>query len=287
MIVKKIIPSGYCKGVVNAINIATKTKKENPNTNIYILGMIVHNTYVTNKLNELGIITLDDTNKTKDKLLDEINEGIVILTAHGTADKIKEKAINKGLKVVDAACDDVLKTRKIIIEHLKEGYDVIYFGVKNHPESDAILSISDSIHLITNINDINNLNIKNSKIVVTNQTTMSYIELENMINEIKKKYKDVKIIKEICNATSSRQLAISSIKDADILYVVGDLKSNNTNKLVEIAKHNIKNVFLINTVKDINVCDLYKDAKVYISAGASTPPELIDEVYNYLNHLTF
>ena len=287
MIVTKVIPSGYCKGVINAINIAKKTKEEHPNENVYVLGMIVHNTYVTNMLNKLGIITLDDTNNSKEELIDKLNEGVLILTAHGTSDKFKQKAISKGLQVVDAACSDVIKTKNIIIDYLNKGYDVIYFGIKNHPESAAILSLSDKIHLITSINEIKNLNINNSKIVVTNQTTMSYLELENMINAVLNKYNTAIIEKEICNATSSRQLAISNIKDADILYVVGDKKSNNTNKLVEIASKKIKRVYLINSKADINISDLNNDMKVYVSAGASTPPELIDDVINYLKNITF
>lgn len=287
MIVTKVIPSGYCKGVINAINIAKKTKEEHPNENVYVLGMIVHNTYVTNMLNKLGIITLDDTNNSKEELIDKLNEGVLILTAHGTSDKLKQKAISKGLQVVDAACSDVIKTKNIIIDYLNKGYDVIYFGIKNHPESAAILSLSDKIHLITSVNEIENLNINNSKIVVTNQTTMSYLELENMINAVLNKYNTAIIEKEICNATSSRQLAISNIKDADILYVVGDKKSNNTNKLVEIASKKIKRVYLINSKADINISDLNNNMKVYVSAGASTPPELIDDVINYLKNITF
>lgn len=287
MIVTKVNPSGYCKGVINAINIAKKTKEEHPNENVYVLGMIVHNTYVTNMLNKLGIITLDDTNNSKEELIDKLNEGVLILTAHGTSDKLKQKAISKGLQVVDAACSDVIKTKNIIIDYLNKGYEVIYFGIKNHPESAAILSLSDKIHLITSINEIENLNINNSKIVVTNQTTMSYLELENMINAVLNKYNTAIIEKEICNATSSRQLAISNIKDADILYVVGDKKSNNTNKLVEIASKKIKRVYLINSKADINISDLNNDMKVYVSAGASTPPELIDDVINYLKNITF
>lgn len=286
MEVKRVIPSGYCKGVVNAINIAKKVKEENKNTPVYVLGMIVHNSYVTKQLTELGIITLDDSNKTKEELLDEIDEGIVILTAHGTSDALKNKAISKGLKVVDGTCEDVLKTKNLIIDYLNNDYDVIYFGKLGHPESNAIVSISNRIHLVSDVTDINLLNIKNDKIVVTNQTTMSYIELEHMIDVILAKYPDAEIIKEICNATSSRQLAIRNIKDADALYVVGDVKSNNTNKLVEVAKQSgIRNTHLIANKDEIKKEDLIGKSLVYVTAGASTPPILIDEVIEYLKSI--
>ena len=286
MNVIRVVPSGYCKGVINAINIAKKVKEENRDENVYVLGMIVHNTYVTEQLTKLGIITLDDSKKSKEELLDEIDSGVVILTAHGTSDAIKNKALAKGLKVVDGTCEDVLKTKNIIIDYLNNGYDVIYFGKSGHPESNAIISISNRIHLVSNIEDINSLNIDNIKIVITNQTTMSYLELDKIIKEILKKYPSAEVIEEICNATSSRQKAIQNIKDADILYVVGDVKSNNTNKLVEVAKASgIKDTFLIANKDEIKKEDLIGKSSIYVTAGASTPPSLIDEVINYLKSI--
>ena len=283
MEVIRVVPSGYCKGVVNAIRLAKETRIENPEEKIYVLGMLVHNSFVSKELDEMGIITLDDTYKTKEELLNEIDEGIVIFTAHGISEQIKNKALSKGLKCVDATCVDVLKTQNIIKEYLNNGYDIIYFGKKNHPEAEAVLSISDRIHLVSNSDDLYNLNLNNVKIFLTNQTTMSYLELKDLIEETKKLYPDVIIQKEICNATSSRQEAITRLSDCDLLYVVGDKKSNNTNKLVDIGiKQGIKKVILIHNYEDINLDDLKDADKVYVTAGASTPPVLIDEVISYL-----
>lgn len=282
----KVVPSGYCKGVVNAIKLAKKTRIDNPKDKIYVLGMLVHNSYVSKELEEMNIITLDDTNKSKEELLEEINDGIIIFTAHGIADSIKQKAINKHLTYVDASCVDVLKTQNIIKDYIKKSYDVIYFGKHKHPEAEAVLSISNKIHLISNDEDLNNLNIDNNKIFLTNQTTMSYLELSDLIEKVKIKFPQIIIEKEICNATSSRQLAISKLNDCDLLYVVGDTKSNNTNKLVEIGKNNgIKKVLLIQNYADINISDLKDVNKVYVTAGASTPPNLIDEVISYLKDI--
>lgn len=284
MNIKKVIPSGYCKGVINAINIAKQTRNTYPNDKIFVLGMLVHNSYVSKELEQLGIITLDDTNTSKIELLDKIDDGIVIFTAHGISNEIKQIVIQKGLKYVDATCDDVLKTQNIIKNYINNGYDVIYFGKKNHPEAEAVLSISKRIHLVCNVDDINNLNINNTKIFLTNQTTISYLELEKMINITKSIYPEIIIENEICDATSSRQKAITSLKDCDLLYVVGDNKSNNTNKLVELGiQHGIKKVVLIQNYKEINSDDLYEVNNIYITAGASTPPILIDEVINYLS----
>lgn len=286
MEIKKVVPSGYCKGVVNAIKLAKETRLNNPDDKIYVLGMLVHNSFVSKELEELGIITLDDTNTSKQELLDTINEGIVIFTAHGIAESIKQKAIDKGLRYVDASCVDVLKTQNIIKEYISNGYDVIYFGKAKHPEAEAVISISDKIHLITNMDELNNLNLSNNKVFLTNQTTMSYMELADLIDRAKVLYPNIIIEKEICNATSSRQLAISNLADCDLLYVVGDNKSNNTNKLVDIAlKQGIKKVLLIQNFKDIDTSDLNGVNKIYVTAGASTPPALIDEVINYLRSI--
>ena len=285
MEIKRVVPSGYCKGVVNAINIVKKTKEQYPNENIYILGMIVHNTYVSKQMEDLGVITLEDPNLSKEELLDTIDKGVVIFTAHGISDKIKQKALDKGLICVDASCVDVLKNKDLIKSYLDKGYDVVYFGKKKHPEAEAILSLSNNIHLVSNISDIDNLNISNDNLFITNQTTMSYLEVEDMLKLIKDKYPTCIIQKEICNATSSRQLAITNIKDGDVLYVVGDVKSNNTNKLKEIGSKYFKKVFLISNYKEINKKDLVNENKIYVTAGASTPPILIDEVIDYLSKL--
>ena len=283
MEIKKVVPSGYCKGVINAIKLAKQTRIDNPDKKIYVLGMLVHNSFVSSELEQLGIITLDDTSTSKLDLLDSIDEGIVIFTAHGISENIKQKAIDKGLQIVDATCVDVLKTQNIIKEYITKGYDVIYFGKHHHPEADAVVSISKHIHLVSNIDELNSLNIANELVFLTNQTTMSYLELKDMIKQAKVLYPNIIIQEEICNATSSRQLAITNLKDCDLLYVVGDKKSNNTNKLVDIAlKQGIKKVLLIQNFNDIDISDLKNINNIYVTAGASTPPVLIDEVINYL-----
>jgi len=278
----RVIPSGFCKGVVNAIELAKKTRKENPSQKIYVLGMIVHNDFVTKELEKLNIITLDDTKKTKSEWIDEINDGIIIFTAHGIETKLKQKVINKGLKYVDASCEDVLKNKELIINYINNGYDVIYLGKKNHPESNAVLSESNKIHLITSIEDLRNICLSNNKLVLTCQTTMSKYELEEIIDLSKQKYPNIIIKNDICQATSSRQKAIMDIKDGDLLYIVGDVKSNNTNMLKKIGEKSIKKVRLIANYEDIDINDLENINKIYVSAGASTPTILINEVINYL-----
>ncbi len=287
MKIQKVIPSGYCKGVVNAIGIAKQTKAEHPEEPVYILGMLVHNSHVSKELEDAGIITLYDEHKSKEQLLDEVDEGVIIFTAHGISDAIKEKVASKGLQYVDATCVDVLKTQNLIRKHLNDGDEVIYFGKKGHPEAEAVLSISDRIHLISSKEDINRLDIVADKIFFTNQTTMSYLELEEIIDHLKERYPSIYIQPEVCNATSSRQKAIYELKDCDLLYVVGDLRSNNTNMLKEIGlKHGIKKVLLIQTYEDIDKSDLQDVENIYVTAGASTPPELIRQVIDHLTAYT-
>lgn len=284
MEIVKVIPRGYCKGVVRAINIAKKTAIENPNTKIYILGMLVHNKYVIEALKAYNIITIDDKNKSREELLDEINEGIVIFTAHGIHPSVKEKAHKKGLHCIDASCLDVLKTQEIVNKHLQDGYEVLYIGKHKHPESSAVCDHNPHVHLIENENDINILS-NYDKVFVTNQTTMSYYDVKHLFDLIKNKYPNVIISDEICNATRSRQEAVANLKDIDALIVVGDKASNNANRLAQIAKEkNIQYVYLIDDVNDLEINEIVQFNKVGVTAGASTPTYLINQVIHCLEN---
>ena len=152
----KVIPRGYCQGVVRAILIAKKTVKENPSTPVTMLGMIVHNQFVVDACCKLGIHFVEDKNKTRMELLEEIPNGIVIFTAHGVSDDVIAAAKAKGLTCVDATCPDVIRTHNLVKEHSTIG-DIIYIGKKNHPESEGTIGISDKIHLVTSIEDVDEL----------------------------------------------------------------------------------------------------------------------------------
>lgn len=279
-----VIPRGYCKGVVRAINLAKQTAHKYPNTTITMLGMIVHNKYVVEACEQLGIQCVEEKGKTRLELLDKIKSGVVIFTAHGISEEVYHKAIEKGLIVVDASCDDVTKTQLIVKEYLSKGYEVLYIGKKHHPEAEAVIAISEHVHFIENENDLVNLP-KYNKIMVTNQTTMSIIEIYKVLEAAKEKYPNIEILDEICNATRIRQEAIEKLENIDCLFVVGDPKSNNSNKLKEIAiEHNIPNVYLIETSNDIKE-EWLKDAnRVAITSGASTPTYLTNQVIQSLNN---
>ncbi len=280
MLVKAIVPRGYCKGVVRAINIAKKASElDGP---IYILGMIVHNQYIVNALEELGIHTIDHKGKTRLELLDDIDKGTVIITAHGAGEDVFVKAQKKGLNVIDASCLDVIKTHDLIKEKLENGYDILYIGKHGHPEAEGAISINkEHIHLITNKDDFNKIN-KDRKYVITNQTTMSLYDVYDLCEYAKEILPYVEIEKETCTATKVRQEAIQNMdEDIDIVFIVGDPHSNNTKKLASIAGKN-KEVYMIDSVQELNINVLKGKKKVAVSSGASTPTYLTHQVIEFL-----
>lgn len=282
MKINKINPQSYCSGVMNAINLVMDNYKNYPKP-IYMLGKLIHNDIVMNKFKELGIIILDDKSKTRLELLDEISSGTVIISAHGVSDKVIEKAKNKGLNIIDSTCPYVKKISNNIKEYLNKGYDIIYIGTKGHPEVEGVLGISNNINLITNINDINNLNINNDKIYITNQTTLSIIEIENIYNLLKNKFPSSIIDNKICLATTKRQEAIINQEPVDLCIIVGDINSSNTKKLYELAKDNNIKATMCDSLNTLDKSLLEGIKSVSISSGASTPIYLVDEIIEYIN----
>lgn len=279
-----VIPRGYCKGVVRAINLAKETAQKYPNTPITMLGMIVHNQYVVEACEKLGIHCIEEKGKTRLELLDKINDGIVIFTAHGVSEEVIKKAQQKGLITIDASCDDVTKTQSIVKDYLENNYDVLYIGKKNHPEAEAVVAISPHVHFIETEQDLDNLPSFN-KVMITNQTTMSIFEIYKILEACKQKYADVEILDEICNATRIRQEAIMKLENIDCLLVVGDPKSNNSNKLKEIAlERNIPSVYLLETAKDVEEEWIKDKNRIAVTSGASTPTYLTNQVIKMLQH---
>ncbi|MEG0549303.1 MAG: 4-hydroxy-3-methylbut-2-enyl diphosphate reductase [Coprobacillus sp.] len=280
MLVKAITPRGYCKGVVRAIDIVKKaSESDGP---IYILGMIVHNQYIVNALKELGVQTIDHKEKTRLELLDEIDNGTIIITAHGAGEQVFHKAKDKGLNVIDASCLDVIKTHELIKDKLSQDYEILYIGKKGHPEAEgAILIDEDKIHLITCKNDIELID-KSKHYIITNQTTMSLYDVFDLCEYAKEILPHVEIAKETCTATKIRQEAIKNMdQDVDIVFIVGDPHSNNTQKLASIASEN-RNVYMIESIDDLDIQTLMGKKKAAVSSGASTPTYLTNQVIEFL-----
>ncbi|WP_207695017.1 4-hydroxy-3-methylbut-2-en-1-yl diphosphate reductase [Enterococcus sp. DIV0212c] len=279
-----ISPRGYCYGVVDAMVIARNASlDESLPRPIYILGMIVHNKHVTDAFESIGIHTLDGENR--EEILAKVTQGTVIFTAHGTSPKVKELAIKKGLTVIDATCPDVMITHELIAEKVTEGYEVIYIGKKNHPEPEGALGVSpEHVHLVSNQTDILDLELNTDKIFVTNQTTMSQWDVSDLMDSIQGKYPLVHIHKDICKATQVRQEAVvQQAKGCDLTIVVGDPKSNNSNRLAQVS---IEQAGVpAHRISDVSQLDpnwLTNIEQIAVTAGASTPTQIVREVIEYL-----
>jgi len=284
MEVIKITPQGYCLGVTTALDLVKGVIKENPNKAIYLLGMIVHNNLINQALQQKGVILLDDS-KSKEQWIEELHDGIIIISAHGVNPALIRKAENQGLIVFDATCQHVKVAQQIVTDYLAKDFDIIYIGEPHHPEAQGIISISpQKIHLVNQLSDIADLALNNKKIIVITQTTINHQTVQVLFDSIAIKFPTALISGEICTATKQRQAAVQLLKEElDLLIVVGDQSSNNANKLVEIGiNKKISQVKLIAGVTELTDFDFSNIKKVGVTAAASTPPYLTNQVITYL-----
>jgi 4-hydroxy-3-methylbut-2-enyl diphosphate reductase len=284
MEIVKISPRGYCYGVVDAMVLALQTAKnlELPRP-IYILGMIVHNSHVTEAFKEEGIITLDGDNRLE--ILEQITSGTVIFTAHGVSPEVRIRARDRGLTIVDATCPDVTKTHDLIRDKVNDGYEVIYIGKKGHPEPEGAIGIAPQhVHLIEKEDEIDLLELQPGRIIITNQTTMSQWDIKHLINQLHAKFPTAEIHNEICLATQVRQEAVAEqAKEAELCIVVGDPRSNNSNRLAQVSEEiaGVK-AYRVSDVSEIQLEWLKGKKRVAVTSGASTPTPLTKEVVTYL-----
>lgn len=284
MEVLKISPRGYCYGVVDAMVLARQAAKnlDLPRP-IYILGMIVHNSHVTTSFEDEGIITLDGPNRLE--ILSKVESGTVIFTAHGVSPEVRKIARDKGLTTVDATCPDVTKTHVLIKEKVAEGYKVIYIGKKGHPEPEGAVGIApDDVYLIEKEEEIDNLDVQADKIVITNQTTMSQWDIRHIMNALIRKFPGAEVHNEICLATQVRQEAVAEqAGQADLVIVVGDPRSNNSNRLAQVSEEIAgTTAYRIADVSELKREWLEGVEKVAVTSGASTPTPITREVIAYL-----
>lgn len=284
----RIEPQGFCFGVLRALRMMQDLTHINPPKPWYLIGNLVHNRFVKQFLTHNGFIIEEDRNK--EAVIDRINEGTVVFTAHGIDDKIKEKAQNKGLHIIDTTCPFVGKSFSMIKEYLSHGYDIIYLGKTTHPETEAALSISPQVHLIEDLSDIEKLKIQNPKIALTNQTTMSKFNMEAVEAAVAKKYPQTVIMDKVCYATKIRQEVMRKVageaKESGqkcLFVIVGDPISNNTRKLSETAKRfSGQDVCLVEHLDDLPFESLVLYDTIYLTSGTSTPNVIVEEIYQYL-----
>jgi len=284
--VLKITPRGYCHGVVEAIRAAKQTAKARPGEKIHMLGYLVHNTHVTDELQGSGIDLVDRDNRLEG--LEAIDGGTVIFTAHGVSPAVKERAQARGLKTVDATCSDVVVTHDLVRDLAERGYDIIYIGRRGHPEPEGVLGEAPGrVHLVQDPQDIEALDIKNPKVAVTCQTTLSIWDTAAMIKLVREKYPQTEAYNEICRATQDRQeAAVEAAKECDLVIVVGSERSSNSKRLVQVVEELAhKPAYLVDTARDIRPEWLAGKTRVGVTSGASTPTQLTREVIEYLEKL--
>ncbi|MDP4095527.1 4-hydroxy-3-methylbut-2-enyl diphosphate reductase [Paenibacillus sp. P96] len=284
MEVLKISPRGYCYGVVDAMVMARQAAKnlDLPRP-IYILGMIVHNSHVTNSFEEEGIITLDGPNRME--ILKKVDRGTVIFTAHGVSPEVRKLAREKGLTMVDATCPDVTKTHDLIRDKVAEGYEIIYIGKKGHPEPEGAIGIApERVHLIEREEEIASLKVESGRIIITNQTTMSQWDIKHIMKKLLETFPGAEVHNEICLATQVRQEAVAEQAGrTDLVIVVGDPRSNNSNRLAQVSEE----IAGVKAYRIADITELKREwlegvAKVGVTSGASTPTLITKEVIQYL-----
>ena len=272
-------PRGFCAGVVRAIDIVNRSlEKYGPP--IYVRHEIVHNKYVVESLRKKGARFVNE--------LDEVPEGaITIFSAHGVAKKVFGQAELHGLDVVDATCPLVEKVHEEGRKYYKNGMEVVLIGHKNHPEVVGTMGqVPGNVKLISSIQDALDFKPADTKrISYITQTTLSIDDTSEIVNILKTRFPDIKgpNLKDICYATQNRQTAIRQIaKKVDLILVVGSKNSSNSNRLCEIGEAvNVPSYLVEN--KEALKLEWFKNAKsVGISAGASAPEVLVDELIESL-----
>jgi 4-hydroxy-3-methylbut-2-enyl diphosphate reductase len=262
--------SGFCSGVKNAVDTVFNIKDEN----VYILGELIHNQTVTDKIMSNGIKTVEN--------IDAIPNGTIIIRSHGAGKEIFDKAAEKGLKIIDCTCKFVKKTQNIVKEYSDSGYKIVIIGEKNHPEVKGLCGWCNNEAIIfSEEDDVNKLNLYD-KICIVAQTTESNEKFDKIIKNIEKVYnKTVEIFKTICYTTIKRQNEAKELSiSCDAIIILGGLNSSNTNKLYNICSKNCKYVFRANSPADLNYKLFTNFKKVAIVSGASTPDEQTQEVFS-------
>ena len=274
-------PIGHCFGVLKAIEIAIATKEKYRDKNVYVFGLLVHNEEVVKSLENEGIKTIEMNEENALDLLNKFNKNdVVIFTAHGHPEAYEKVLKNNGVTFVDATCKKVKDCFNVI----KDAEEVIYIGKSHHPETVAALTMNKNTHLYDINSGLNFNELKTDHPLVINQTTLSFLELESIHQDIKNRLPNATIYDEICDATLLRQRAIEKIDDdIDTIIIVGSKRSSNTMKLYEIAKlmHPNKQTILVNNVDELRQLDL-SNKNVAVASGTSTSIETIKSIKNYL-----
>ena len=277
MKVIKAKTAGFCFGVKRAVDTVYE-QVDTCSGPIYTYGPIIHNEEVVKDMESKGVVVL----RTEEEL-DDISGGTVIIRSHGVEKRIYDKLEAKGIRIVDATCPFVKKIHNIVQKESAAGKYILIIGSPDHPEVIGIRGwAGEHAAVVQNADDIENIDFsKNRKICVVSQTTFNYNKFKDLVEIIKKKSYDISVLNTICNATKERQTEAESIAESvDAMIVIGDKHSSNTQKLFEICRKACNNTYYIQTLDDLDLNQLGSVETVGITAGASTPNNIIEEVQN-------
>ena len=268
--------AGFCFGVEKAVNTVYEEAKRG-NDIVYTLGPIIHNEEVVKDMKKRGVeaVKIED--------LASLPKGTVIIRSHGVSREIFNFVKRSGHRVVDATCPFVKKIHAIVSVQSGKGKTVVIIGNPEHPEVMGIRGWGDeNTYAVENIEQFMNLELKKDKeIIIVAQTTFNHKKFQEIIDKISLLGYDVRCFNTICNATQERQAEAKNIaSNVDAMIVIGDKKSSNTGKLVEICQEECKNTVFIQTLEDLDYDALLSVDSVGITAGASTPKHIIEEVQN-------
>lgn len=281
MNVKLAKSAGFCFGVKRAVDTVNSEIAKATNKKIYTYGPIIHNEEVVNEFKAQGVDVIEEGMN-----LSGIQPGTVIIRSHGVSREVQNNLMNSGFDVVDATCPFVKKIHRLVDEHSAAGYYVLVVGNPSHPEVEGIVGWinGDDYKVISNDSDLSFLeNVKERKICMVSQTTYNHRKFQDLVEIITEKGYDILVLNTICNATEERQVEASEIsKEVDAMIVIGGKKSSNTQKLFEICKRECEDTYYIQTKDDLDLSVLQSIDNVGITAGASTPNKIIEEVQQYV-----
>ena len=274
--------AGFCFGVKRAVDTVYEQLKNGKT--IYTYGPIVHNEEVVRELAEKGVRVLESKEELKSLKAGE-NIPTVIIRAHGVAQEIYDIMEANGLECIDATCPFVKKIHRIVEQKSTEGYHVIVVGDPKHPEVEGIVGwCQGPVTVLETPEQAENfVKTEGEKLCIVSQTTYNYNKFQYIVEIFEKKGYNDSVVNTICNATEERQRSAKTIAaDADVMIVIGGKHSSNSRKLYEICQRECVHTYFIQTLDDLHL-DLPKAVRlVGITAGASTPNKLIEEVQNYV-----
>ena len=263
--------AGFCFGVQRAVD---TVYNQCGGKNVFTYGPIIHNEEVVKDLENKGVHVINSA--------DEINDdSTVIIRSHGVSKDVYDSLHEKNVNIVDATCPFVLKIHKIVKEESANGSQIVIIGNENHPEVEGIMgwSLSDTYVIDTSEKAQNLVLDSQRRVCIVSQTTFNYNKFQELVEIMTKKGYDITVLNTICNATEERQTEAEQIaREADAMIVIGGRASSNTQKLFEICKKECENTYYIQTMKDLDLSRLKSTDNVGITAGASTPNNIIEEV---------